>query len=129
MKTRKFLMSIVCFSLLLSGCAVLLVGAGAVIGVGTVKYVGGELKTAEAISLKRAWGASLKAMDDLKFDVTDTDYDETEGEIIARKAGDTKVVVTLEKRSETVTEFGIRVGFFGDEAASMHIWEQIKKRF
>lgn len=112
-----------------NGCAVVLVGAGAAIGAGTVAYVNGELQAAHEVGLDRAWNATIKTMNDMKCKITETDKDTLEGKMIARRPNDTKIVVKLKKQSEKVTEFRIRVGFFGDETLSRLIYSKIKKNF
>lgn len=112
-----------------AGCAVLLVGAGAAVGAGTVGYVAGELKGAESVSLERAWQASLKAMQQLNFKVTAQEHDKLTGKIVARTSEDKRIKIGLKKQSESVTEFRIRIGTFGDETLSRMIYNQIKKNF
>lgn len=111
------------------GCAVLLVGAGAAAGAGLVAYVKGELKATEAVSLDVAWAATLKAMEQLEFAVTQKSKDRVSAQVVARGAADRKIQITLQGRSEKVTEIRIRVDFLGDEALSRRILEEIKKNW
>jgi hypothetical protein len=103
------------------------VGAGA--GAGAVAYVRGELKAIEDVSLDQAWAATKQAMSDLEFAVTKSEKDAFNGELVARGAGDKKIVVKLGRESDVVTEIKIRVGTFGDEVMSRKILETIKKHF
>lgn len=112
-----------------SGCVLFLVGAGLAVGAGTVAYVEGELKTADNVTMDRAWNASLGAMQDLEFKVTKSQKDALAGLIVARRADDTRIVVRLKEQTDQVTEFRIRVGTFGDEALSRLIYEKIKSHF
>jgi len=107
------------------GCAALVVGGAA--GAGAVAYVRGELKALEDVPLDQAWPAAKQAMSDLEFSVTSAEKDAFNGNLIARGAGDKKIVVSLKKESDAVTEIKIRVGTFGDEAMSRKILETIKK--
>jgi hypothetical protein len=118
----------ICVGILLSCSSCALVVAGAA-GAGTVAYVRGELKAVEDVPLDRAWSAAKQAMSDLEFSVTKAEKDAFNGDIIARGAGDKKIVVKLERQSDDITEIRIRVGTFGDEAMSREILETIKKRF
>lgn len=105
----------------------LLVGAGAVIGVGTVSYIKGELKGAEAASLDNTWKASISALNQLNYTITDKEKDDVYAEIIARSSTDTKVTIKLKRQSDTVTEIKIRIGLMGDETVSRRIYDTIKK--
>lgn len=124
---RSSIAAMICLSLLLSyGCALVVGGAA---GAGAVAYVRGELKALEDVTLDRAWPAAKQAMSDLEFMVTDSEKDAFNGRLTARGAGDKKIVVSLKKESDAVTEIRIRVGSFGDEAMSRKILETIKKHF
>jgi hypothetical protein len=112
-----------------SGCALFLIGAGVAVGAGSVAYVQGELKAADNVTMDKAWDGSLRAMQDLEFKVTKSQKDALAGEIVARRADGTRIIVRLKKQTDQVTEFGIRVGTFGDEALSRLIYEKVKSHF
>ena len=116
-------------ALSLCGCALFLIGAGAAAGAGTVAYLSGELRATEEVGLDRGYQAAVSAMRDLQFHVTKSQKDALDGEIVARRADDTRIIVRLKKQTDQITEFRIRVGVFGDEALSRLIFEKIKKRF
>jgi hypothetical protein len=109
-----------------SGCLLFVAGAAAGAGIGTYAYINGELKTSESVKLDKAYDATLVAMKDLSYPVTEKQKDVLEGKIVARTAGDKKIQVNLKKTTDTVTEIRIRVGTFGDETLSRHILEKIK---
>lgn len=112
-----------------SGCAgLVLVGAGAAAGVGTYKYVNGELKATEQVTLDKAWSATQGAVKELEFVVISNQKDALTGKLVARTAADKKVQIALKKQGEQVTEIEIRVGTFGDEALSRIVHDKIKKR-
>lgn len=111
-----------------SGCVALLVGGAAAAGAGTVAYVRGELQSTLDAPFDRAWTATVRALGDLGMPVTAQEKDGLSGRITARAAGDRKVTVQLRKVSGTATEVRIRVGTWGDEAASRQILEQIQRR-
>jgi hypothetical protein len=124
--SRSLVAVVICVSVLCSyGCAALVVGGAA--GAGTVAYVRGELKAVEDVTLDHAWPAAKQAMSDLEFAVTSAEKDAFHGELVARGAGDKKIVVKLERQSDAVTEIKIRVGTFGDEAMSREILETIQR--
>lgn len=115
-------------SLLLSGCAVLLVGGAAAAGAGTVAYVRGELRATVDGTYDRVWSAAERALQDLDMAITAREKDGLTGQLTARASGDRKVTVRLRKVTGTATEVRIRVGTWGDEALSRQILEQIERR-
>ena len=112
-----------------SGCLLFVAGAAAGAGVGTYAYVSGELETSEAVKLSKAYNATLAAMKDLSYTVTEKQINALDGKVVARAAGDKRIQVTLKKTSDTVTRIDIRVGTFGDETLSRHILDKIKSHF
>jgi len=114
-----------------SGCPAIFVGAaaGGAAAVGAVKFVGGELRSTEEVSLNRAWKATQKAIGDLEFKVATKEKDVFDAQLIASGAAGKRIQVRLKKQSDTLTEIRIRVGTFGDESLSRHILDKIKKRF
>ncbi len=111
------------------GCTAAWIAGGAAAGIGTYKYIKGELQSTEKVSLDKAYQAAGKAMEDLKFTVTSRQKDGFDGEVIARRATGKKVTVKLKKQSDNVTEIKIRVGTFGDEYMSKDILDTMKKYF
>ena len=114
-------------SLLLTGCAALLVGAAA--GAGGVAYVQGELKVTESVSLVVAQRAAEKALTDLKLGVQKRQADGLSGVLEARTSGDQKVTVKTKRIADKSTEIGIRVGVLGDEAKSRQILNRIQASY
>lgn len=114
-----------------NGCPAVLIGAGGAAGASTYAYIGGEFRSTEQISLKRAWEATKKAVNDLGFTVTRKEKDaySSEFQLVAYGTGEKKIVVKLKKQSSALTEIGIRVGMFGDESLSRSILEKIKGYF
>ena len=114
-------------SLLLTGCAALLVGAAA--GAGGVAYVQGELKVTESVSLAVAQRAAEKALTDLKLGIQKRQADGLSGVLEARTSGDQKVTVKTKRIADKSTEIGIRVGVLGDEAKSRQILNRIQASY
>lgn len=114
-----------------NGCPAVFVGAaaGGAAAVGAVRYVGGELRSTEEISLSRAWKATQLAMGDLEFHIEEKGKDAFDAELNASGASGKKIKVALKKISDKRTEVRIRIGIFGDESLSRQILEKIKKRF
>ena len=115
-------------SLVLQGCMLLAVGAGAAAGAGTMAYIEGEFQTAYASSLDRTWNASLEAVKDLNFRIIATQKKETEGNIEAKKIGGKKVRIALSIAGPETTFVKIRVGVFGNEVASRALRDRIASR-
>jgi len=125
-----FVASLAVATALGSGCA-LFVGAavGGAAGVGTYAYINGELQSSEAVTLNKAWDASLAAMKDLGYTVAEKQKDSQQAQLTALGPGDKKTQVSLKRKSDTVTQMGIRVGTFGDETLSRQILAKIKSHF
>jgi hypothetical protein len=126
MKT-KLMITVLTVSLLafVSGCALFVVGAAAGAGAGGYAWINGEIKTTEGASLDRTWNATLAAMKDLEFPVTDQAKDALEANLTARNASNTNISIKLKNLSSTSTEIRIRVGTFGDENLSRTILNKI----
>ena len=115
-------------SLLLQGCVLLAVGAGAAAGAGAVAYIQGELRTTYTTPLDRTWEATLGALKDLGYDVISREKTESGGEIEAKKVGEDKVKITLSISGPGTTLVSIRVGIFGNEAISRTIQGKITSK-
>lgn len=130
MKTRHSIIALAGLILgLQTGCAVLLVGAGAAAGAGAVAYVEGELKTTDSVRFDAAWASALAGIAQMQFTVTDKTHDAATGRIVARGAQDRRVEVNLKKVTEETTEIRIRVGSFGDEEVSRQLLEKIRSSY
>lgn len=124
------LLHIILFGIILlssSGCAVVALLAGGGAGAGTIAYISGELKSTEEASIDSTWQATEKAIQELEFFATSKQKDAISAKLIARGAADKKIVITLKKVAENLTEVKIRVGIFGDESVSRMILDRIKK--
>ena len=115
-------------SLMMQGCMLVAVGAGAAAGAGTVAYIKGELQTTYAASLDRTWDATLGALKDLDFRIIETQKGGAEGDIEAKRIGGDKVKVALSLAGPGATLVKIRVGTFGDEPTSRAISDKIASR-
>jgi len=113
-----------------SGCAVLVAGVvGAGAGVGTYRYVEGNLKRDYMGPLPKVMRASLVALEDLKI-APNLEREDDSGALIRGIMNDgTKVTVNLKEISDNQIEVGVRVGFFGDRERSELVNEKIALRF
>ncbi len=114
--------------MLLPGCTLFWVGAGAGGGVGTYAYVTGELKREYHASLNRTWAATVQALKALELRIEETQKDQLGGKIEARRGDGEAVKVALEPTAHKSTVVRIRVGFFGDRGASERIGKAIETR-
>jgi uncharacterized lipoprotein len=110
---------------LLWGCTLLLVGAGVGAGAGTVAYIQGEHSQVHAGDYERVWSAAVGALNQMNIKVIKTEKDALSGTISARRADDTSVTVKVEPTGADTTTVKIRVGMFGDRAASESIQARI----
>lgn len=111
-------------AVMLSGCMLLAVGAGAA---GTVAYVRGDLEAVEAKKLDTVYDATKKALEQLELSISKDTKDAMSAEITARDSQDKKITVKLTAATEDSTKLSIRFGVFGDETKSRMIHDQIKK--
>ena len=78
--------------------------------------------------LDQTYQATLEALEDLDYRVLSTQKDGTEGEIEVKKVGGDSVKAKLSVSGRGTTLVKIRVGIFGDEAASRTIERKIASR-
>jgi hypothetical protein len=117
-----------CVLAILSGCAPLIFfGAGTAAGVAGFKYYDGALTVIYQAPYMDTWDASLSALSRMNLNVEKSDHDVKKGQIAARRPDGTRVTLSVEYKSQNETEAVIRVGFFGDEAASVAIKEKIRE--
>ncbi len=129
MKTTEVILCVLLsLSLMLQGCVLLAVGAGAAVGAGTVAYIKGELQITYATHFDQTYQATQDALGDLDYRILSTQKDATEGEIEAKRVGGESVKVKLSVSGRGTTLVKIRVGIFGDEAASRTIERKIASR-
>lgn len=129
MDRRKIIFcALVSMSLMLQGCTLLALGAGAAAGAGAVAYLKGELRVTYTAPLDRTWEATRGALDDLNYGVLSSQKSETAGEIEAKRVGEDKVSINLSISGPGTTLVAIRVGIFGDEAISRTIQGKITAR-
>lgn len=125
---RSMSLLLVGAALMMQGCAVALIGAGAGAGAGTYAYVRGEHQVTYPYSFNKTYSATLAALKDLQIPVVDAFKDLTDGTIMAKKGDGSDVKILLKTEGDKVTMVKVRVGIFGDEAASKRIVEKISTR-
>jgi hypothetical protein len=110
---------------LCAGCGVLLVGAAAGAGAGTIAWIKGELRSTEGVPFDKAVLASQAGLKDMGYGTPAKEMEAGDVKFITY-AGGKKIQVTLVKVSATATEIHIRVGTFGDQELSRQILAKIQ---
>lgn len=116
---RNLLLAMVLFS---TGCA--LVVAGGVAAVGTYTYTQGQSNRTYNTSLDHAYSATLAGCKALGLSVMDSSKSLSKASVKSMD-GDRDVWINLKAQSSSTTEISIRVGYLGDEQASIRIHEGI----
>jgi len=111
------------FAFSASGCWVAVVGAGAA---GTVAYMKGDLEATEPADIDTVYAAAKKTLDELAVTLVQDSKDSLTANIVARDAMNTKITIRLNSVTQQATKLSIRVGVFGNEAASRRIYNGIR---
>ena len=126
MRSTRILLAVLLVSsaLVLHGCASSEEAASA----GMARYSMGTLRSVEPAGIDKVYGATVKAMEELKLPVLQKNADSMSGIIVARDVADKKITVLLTATTDGKTKLAVKVGLLGDEAKSRLIYEQIKKK-
>jgi L-fucose isomerase-like protein len=126
MKNQRMILALLAIgaTVLLGGCMLAAVGAGAA---GTVAYVKGDLEAVEAKKLDTVYDATKKALKQLELSVSVDTKDKISSTIIARDSSDKKITVKLSAATEDSTNISIRFGAFGSETKSRMVLDKIKE--
>ncbi len=112
-----------------AGCAVLGVGAVGAAAGGTV-YVNGEEYAAYSTSMEKAWKASEDVIAEMGMKVTRKAIENMDrSRLLKGKMKDGRdFEINLEAKASDVTVVKVRVGLFGDEAASKQVQDAIAQK-
>jgi hypothetical protein len=108
------------------GCAAAVIAGSAAAGAGTWAFLHGELETTERASLNRVWEATQKAVESMEFQVKEREKDALNAKIVSVDSRKRFITIRLTSVSANETRIKIRVGTFGDEAASEQILKKIQ---
>lgn len=117
------LVIIVIVSLMMAGCALIVVGAAAGAG---VAYVKGDLQASVAADPRAVEKASLKTFEALDIRKISSRGSAVDAEIVGRTATDKKVLIKAKSGTEGESALSIRIGTFGDEMMSRRIYDELK---
>jgi len=109
----------------LYGCAAVLLGVGAGIGIGTYKYIEGNLERDYPLAYSRAWDDSNAALTNLKISITSSNNDGVKGAIEAVRQDGSRVTVKLMDKGQNVTLIKVRAGILGDRELAEKIHDEI----
>jgi hypothetical protein len=110
-----------------AGCGAAVVGGAAAAGAGAVAYSQGKLDTKKPAAVPVVQEATLEALSDMNLPVTSQRGDAGSGQVQSRFSDGTDITIDLKSAGNQVTEVGIRVGKFGDQARSQQILDNINK--
>ena len=111
-------------SLMLTSCTVY---PRTPVGTGTFSHVSGHLAWTYPFDIHTTWSATLRALDKLNIQIQDKAVDGLGGTILAQRADQTKVSVTLEPVSKRATRVSIKIGTFGNREQSENIHAMIQQ--
>jgi hypothetical protein len=125
-KTKSWIaLTMVMGLLMISGCAVALVGGAAVgAGSGTYFFINGELKTDYYQSFDAVWSACEKTIADMRGVDVQPAKEIGNGKITAL-IEDEKVQIGVSYKAKNVTTVAIRVGLIGNKLSSQLIHDKI----
>ncbi|MBI5675690.1 MAG: DUF3568 family protein [Nitrospirae bacterium] len=125
MKKRTMLALLLSSLIFFYGCAAVLLGVGAGVGIGAYKYVEGNLSREYPVAYTKAWDASNTALANLKIGVTNSLNNGTKGTIEAVQKDGAKVVLNLKDKGQNVTSISVRAGILGDRKSAERIHNAI----
>jgi ABC-type sugar transport system substrate-binding protein len=111
-----------------AGCVpMVLMGVGGAAGVGTYKWVEGNMEKDYPRPMQETYNAALEAAKRLNLKVASTKYSPTQSNIEAMTQDGTKVTVVLTARPNEITTVKIRFGLMGNADWSAYYHRQIMK--
>lgn len=119
--------SLVLCVLMLSGCAVMLLSAGAAAGIGAYKYVEGTMEKDYPRDMQATYQACMSAASTMSLRVAQQHYGPTESRIEAVQPPDTNVKIQLVARPQQITTVKVRFGIMGNEDQSAYFHRLVMK--
>jgi hypothetical protein len=113
---------------IMSGCAVLLLGAGAGAGVAGATYVMGKLEDEVNVPVPKAHRATVAALKSLALPIDKERGDKLAAEVESETADQKKIWISITSLTSSRSKVVIRVGLMGDELRSRQILQAIHSR-
>jgi hypothetical protein len=113
--------------LLLSGCALTLLGVGAAAGVGAYKWVEGTMEKDYPRPMQPTYQACMAAANTMGLRVAQQHYNMTESRIEAVQPPDTNVKIQLVARPNDITTVKVRFGLMGNKDQSAYFHRLVMK--
>lgn len=113
---------------IMSGCAVVLLGAGAGAGVAGATYVMGKLEDEVDAPVPKVQRATVAALKTLELPVNKERGDKLAAELESETADQKKIWVSINSLTSSRSKIVIRVGLLGDEVRSRQILQAIHTR-
>ncbi|MBI5741145.1 MAG: DUF3568 family protein [Nitrospirae bacterium] len=107
------------------GCELALIGLGAGVGIGTYKFIEGELARQYPVEYNKAWDVTNTALSNLQISVAGSLNEGVKGDIEGIRKDGVKVYVSLKDMGQKVTHIGVRVGTFGNRVEAERIHDEI----
>jgi hypothetical protein len=94
----------------------------------TFNKVTGNMNTTVEANLDRSYAAAQGAVEDMQFTTESKAKDVTKAVVVARTADKTRVQITMEPRSENVTDVTVGVPAMGDESLAQKVLDKMVAR-
>jgi hypothetical protein len=107
------------------GCGALLLVGGA--GTSAIAFATGELRATQEATLEKVDAACVEAIDRLGYEDVTTERSTDQIRFRGQTVGGEPVDIRLRADGLETTELRIRIGVFGDEAASRLVLEEIQQ--
>jgi len=117
-----------CTLMTMSGCAVVLLGAGAGAGAAGTTYVMGKLEDEVDAPVPKVQQATVAALKSLDLPVKKERGDKLAAELESETADQKMVWVSINSLTTSRSKVVIRVGLLGDEVRSRQILQSIRTR-
>ena len=113
---------------IMSGCALVLFGAGAGSGVAGATYVMGKLEDEVNAPVAKVQRATVAALKSFELPIDKERGDKLVAELESETADQKKIWVSIASLTSSRSKIVIRVGLMGDEICSRQILETIHER-